>query len=155
MTKLKLAHYAALLAFAIGLVAARSGVAADRRPLTDWSGDWRAGDDLNIVIFLENGEELAIDGFATYGAQDADRVAQGSVQVGRFFARVTEDWVEEGNRIRFAVEDDEVLPFDTAIPGMCRIELQLVWPTLKAHDNGRCGGANVSFTGEYSNPDKK
>ena len=149
MTKLKLARHAALLAFAIGSFA-QSAAAADRRPLVDWAGDWRAGGDLNIVIFLEDGEELVIDGFATYGAQDPDRVTQGSVQVGRFFARVTRDRVEEGDRIRFAVEDDEVLPFDTAISGMCKIELQLVWPTLKARDNGRCGGANVSFTSEYS-----
>lgn len=128
---------------------------AGGRPLTDWGGSWSLGVEHTIDISLEEGSTLIVDGYATYGARDPERVAQGSVQVASFFARITSGQVEAGEVIRFAVDGDTVLPFETADGSLCKVELKLEWPKLRVHDNGRCGGANVSFTGLYTAPYKK
>lgn len=46
----------------------------------------------------------------------------------------------EGNRVTFSDEN----------PTLCIVKLELLGPDLlAANDNGRCGGANVSFGGVY------
>lgn len=124
------------------------------RPLVDWAWNWRAGDEHEIVVFLEPADaqvaaELVFDGYATYGAHDPDRVMQGSVQVGAFFARITPDWIEPGNRIRFTVGDHRALPFDDGGALDCKVDLRIEGAVLVVRDNGACGGANVSFSGRY------
>ena len=126
-----------------------------QRPLIDWVGSWTIGDEQTIDISIEDGRELVIDGYATYGARDPARVAEGSVQVAAFFARVTLDDVQDGNVIRFAFDGEEILPYEEPNEGLCKVELDLQGPLLRVHDNGRCGGANASFTGVYSAPFKK
>lgn len=128
---------------------------AGGRPLTDWVGSWSLGSEQTIDISLEEGSSLVVDGYATYGARDPERVAQGSVQVASFFARITRDQVEAGEVIRFTIDGDTVLPFAVADGSLCKVELKLEWPKLRARDNGRCGGANVSFIGLYAAPYKK
>ncbi len=132
-----------------------ASVEAGGRPLTDWVGSWSLGVEQTVDISLEEGGTLIVDGYATYGARDPERVAQGTVRVASFFARITGDQVEAGEVIRFAADGDTILPFATTDDGLCKVELALEWPKLRVHDNGRCGGANVSFTGLYAVPYRK
>lgn len=145
----------ALLAAAITSLSAPALAGASKRPLTDWVGSWIIGREQTIDISIEDGAELIVDGYATYGALDADRVAQGSVHVASFFARIPAGRIEGGNAIRFAYDGEALLPFDIPDGSICKVELVLEWPKLRAHDNGRCGGANASFTGLYSAPYKR
>lgn len=143
-----------LLATLTVVLSAPAHADGPQRSLVDWVGSWTIGVEQTIDISMENDRELVIDGYATYGARDPARIAEGSVQVGAFFARRTMDDIEDGNVIRFAFDGDEALPYENPDRGLCRVVLELKGAKLKVSDNGRCGGANVSFTGLYSAPYK-
>ena len=115
----------------------------------DWTGAWRSGDEQEIDIRKAAGNAIAIEGNATYGGDDPERVARGAINVGQIGGTVT----PEGDRAAFSAGDDgEAAPYD-ANPGddsVCRVRLWRVGPYLLAADNLMCGGMNVSFTGVYS-----
>lgn len=142
------------LAVTAMILSTRTQADGPLRPLIAWIGSWTLGVEQTIDISMGDDGELVIDGYATYGARDPARVAEGSVQVAAFFARVTLDEVADGNLIRLAFDGGEAVPFAEAESGMCMVELKLQGPRLIARDNGRCGGASVSFTGLYTAPFK-
>lgn len=95
---------------------------------------------------------LHVEGSATWGAHDAERVARGGVHVGEFAVDVRAN----GDRIAFSVDEGAeagamARPFGDAPEETyrCRVQLRLLGPYLLAHDNNACGGANVTFTGIY------
>jgi len=115
----------------------------------DWTGAWRSGDEQEIDIRKAAGNAIAIEGNATYGGDDPERVARGAINAGQIGGTLTPD----GDRAAFSAGDDgEAAPYD-ANPGddsVCRVRLWRVGPYLLAADNLMCGGMNVSFTGVYS-----
>jgi hypothetical protein len=114
----------------------------------DWTGAWRTGDEQEIDIKKAAGNAITIEGNATYGGNDPERVARGAINVGQIGGTLT----PEGDRAAFSAGDDgEAAPYD-ANPGddtVCRVRLWRVGSYLLAADNLMCGGMNVSFTGVY------
>ncbi|MDP5280519.1 hypothetical protein Q9Q95_16435 [Sphingomonas sp. DG1-23] len=119
---------------------------------TSWQGAWKAWESgIEIAAGRVRGT-LRIEGSATWGGHDPQRVAIGAVHVGEFSV----DTRSAGDRIAFSVDEsgengNKAAPFDDAPDEeyRCRVQLRLLGPYLLAHDNNACGGANVSFTGTY------
>lgn len=139
-------HLSAVLA---GCLLAAPALAADSSALDNWAGEWSTGVEEQITISVD-GDVLEIDGYASYGGNDPERVASGAVNVGSFSGVVPASWIEAGNRLRFAVDGGTPVALETAVDGLCTVELVLDGDTLTAEDNNACGGLNVSFSGQYS-----
>jgi hypothetical protein len=119
---------------------------------TSWQGAWKAWESEIKVAPGGIRGTLHVEGSATWGGHDPRRVAIGAVHVGEFAV----DTRSAGDRIAFSVDEGAesgamARPFDDAPDEeyRCRVQLRLLSPYLLAHDNGVCGGANVSFTGTY------
>lgn len=112
--------------------------------LAEWSGVWRAGAEKRISIGGDR-KRLRIEGEATWGASDPQRVESGAVHTGAFEATVT----PVGGTAGFATgPDGETLAFE-AETQLCKVRFWRLGPYLVAADNNRCGGANVTFTDVY------
>ena len=117
-----------------------------------WFGAWSAGPEQDITIALSPDGFMMIEGFASWGASDPERVERGAVNIGEFAVRVPVEWIDrrrgkldfavsvDGSAVRPAVADD----YD------CVVTLFLTDHGLKAEDNGMCGGHNVTFAGDYT-----
>lgn len=114
----------------------------------DFAGKWRAGPEQSMDIRRDGGD-WRLDGQATYGAQDPERLRRGAVNIGEVSATVPRAGVDGPTRLAFTVGDDGTLPYDKGDESACRMRMQLVGPWLVVTDNLRCGGANVTFTGIY------
>jgi hypothetical protein len=115
-----------------------------------WVGEWRAGDESAITIAVdERSGALLIEGQATFGADDPDRVAVGGVNAGEFSVQISQDWVDDDGAIAFTMAGDRALPFEEGESFDCRIRLNLEGGRLQVEDNHQCGGLNVTFTGTY------
>ena len=115
----------------------------------DWTGRWTAGPEQTITITQNDNREWVLEGEATYGASDPERVRRGSVNMGNFNAAVRRDEVQAGTFMAFTEGPNGTLAFDTGDEGLCRVSLRLVGPWMVVTDNGSCGGHNVSFSGIY------
>lgn len=126
-----------------------AGALADAAaPADGWRGIWRSGDEQEIDIRPAAGGAIAIEGNASYGGSDPERVARGAVNVGQISATLTP---ANGKAAFSAGDDGEGAPYD-ANPGddsVCRVRLWRLGPYLVAADNLMCGGMNVTFTGVY------
>ena len=118
----------------------------DRR--ATWVGAWTAGPEHNITISSGPGGVLAIEGFATWGASDPQRVESGGVNVGEFYAEVPGDWIV-GTQLAFGVGVDGTVRADAAEEFDCVVQLEIQEAELFVSDNGMCGGHNVRFNGVY------
>jgi hypothetical protein len=117
----------------------------------NWQGIWKAWEsEIQLAPGRIHGT-LHVEGSASWGAHDPERVARGAVHVGAFAV----DAGTAGDRIAFSVDESAdgttARPFNDAPEEeyRCRVQLRLLGPYLLAHDNNMCGGANVSFTGTY------
>lgn len=114
-----------------------------------WAGTWRSGDEQTITIKAKRDGGIAVNGDASWGASDPDRVKRGGVNVGEIVGEVS---IADGVAA-FAMDDDGATkPFDLKLPAdsdVCRVKLWRLGPYLVAADNLRCGGMNVTFTGVY------
>ncbi len=111
----------------------------------DWSGTWTAPEQL-ITIKPGRDGALDVDGSATFGALDRERVRRGAVNVGGISGSAK----PEGAILAFTMAGDgKTLPYDAGQESDCRIRLRLVGPYLLAEDNNDCGGFNVSFSRLY------
>lgn len=117
-------------------------------PADDWRGTWRSGDEQEIDIRPAAGDAIAVEGNASWGGSDPERVARGAVNVGQISATLK----PAAGKAAFSVgPDGEAAAYD-ADPGddsACRVRLWRLGPYLVAADNLACGGMNVTFTGVY------
>jgi len=119
-----------------------------------WLGAWSAGPEQDIEIGLTADGFMVIDGFASWGASDPQRVERGAINIGEFSARVPVQWIDRRKgKLDFALSPDgsTVRP---AVAGEydCVVVLFLAGDRLRAEDNGMCGGHNVTFNGDYTRP---
>lgn len=99
-------------------------------PLASWRGRWRKFDDM-IVLTPGRDGRLSAHGWAYWPGHG---ILPGHTGALSGTAR------PEGNRVTFSDKN----------PTLCVAKLELLGPDLLvANDNGRCGGANVSFGGVY------
>jgi hypothetical protein len=115
----------------------------------DWRGRWTAGPEQTITITQNDSRAWVLEGDATYGASDPERVRRGGVNMGNFSATVRREDVQAGAFISFTDGPDGTLAYDKGDDGLCRVALRLVGPWMVVNDNGSCGGHNVSFSGIY------
>jgi hypothetical protein len=133
-----------------------TGLAKDKKGdvLAAWIGAWTTGPEQNITILRGTGGMLSIEGFASWGASDPDRVASGGVNVGEFYADVPAGWIED-TRLAFGVGADGTIRPDAAEQFDCVVQLEIGYTQLLATDNGMCGGHNVRFDGTYHRAGKQ
>lgn len=137
------------LAVTIGPAAAQT---VSRLDLSEWVGQWAAGDEQTLRVTMPDKKGLQIEGFASYGADDPEKVAIGAVNVGEFSVRVPSRWIRADNVIEIMIgPDGEAEPAEKAGEHDCVLGLRLDWNInwIDVTDNGKCGGLNVSFTGQY------
>ncbi len=94
--------------------------------LNAWKGSWRYYDNV-LDIVLKKGV-LAVKGETSWDG------GGGNVHVGSVDGSAT----PQGNVLRVVDKEEG-----------CEVTLTFVGTRLVAHDNGECGGANVSFNGVY------
>ncbi len=114
-----------------------------------WAGTWRSGDEQTITIRPKPDGRIGIEGDATWGGHDPDRVKRGAVNAGNLSAEVS---VADGVAAFTDDGDGATKPFDVKLPAdavACRVKLWRLGPYLVAADNLGCGGMNVTFTGVY------
>jgi hypothetical protein len=136
-----------IVALALCALVVASGSALAQAAPEDWSGEWSASEEQFITVEATK-KSLVIEGWATWGAGDPERVERGGVNMGEFSARVPIGWVVD-DAVSFAVGVDETVPADAADEYDCVIEMRLVGEVLEVKDNMMCGGMNVTFSGEY------
>jgi len=111
-----------------------------------WTGSWRYSIEQQIVIKAALRDQITVDGDATWGMFDPQRVANGGVKQGSFHATVR----PKKGRVAFTQGDESnSLPYDPTSTD-CSLRLWLLGPYLAVVDNDACGGANVTFTGLYT-----
>ncbi|MHA6298141.1 hypothetical protein [Devosia sp. CAU 1758] len=116
--------------------------------LGGWVDNWTAGPEHDITILREAGGSLFIEGFATWGASDPERVERGGVNIGEFSVSVPGRWIVD-QALEFAIGTDGAIPADEAAEYDCILHLELIGHELVVSDNGICGGHNVRFDGVY------
>lgn len=114
--------------------------------LEDFAGHWGSGEEQVIDIVVE-GDRLAINGDATFGATIPERVESGRVNVGGISASA----VPEGNLVAWFDGLDGAEEWQ---PGnehfACAVRIWALPPYIVASDNHMCGGMGVSFSGVYA-----
>jgi hypothetical protein len=131
---------------------ARLGAQPPEAPVnapTPWAGTWQSGDEQTITIRPKPDGRIVIEGDATWGGHDPDRVKRGAVNAGNVSAEVS---VADGVAAFTVDGDGTTKPFDLKLPadsGACSVKLWRLGPYLVAADNLGCGGMNVTFTGVY------
>jgi hypothetical protein len=122
---------------------------AEQQADDDWLGDWRYGSQQRIRIRHRLDGRMALDGDATFGADDPARVRRGAVNTGDFSAIVA----PARGYLGFLVGDKgEALPYDAQRAKdetLCGLRMWRTGPYLVVADNLLCGGNNVTFTGIY------
>ncbi|MEO7323284.1 MAG: hypothetical protein ABIW82_00485 [Dokdonella sp.] len=119
---------------------------AGRAPVaSDWAGHWRRDDEADIRIRRLDDAHLEIEGDASWGGHDPERVENGGVHIGeieltrlRLTGYVLHFIAGGGNSPPAAGAEHE-----------CVVDLQWQAGKLLAKDNQQCGGMNVSFSGTY------
>ncbi|SFU33273.1 hypothetical protein SAMN02799631_00183 [Methylobacterium sp. 174MFSha1.1] len=111
----------------------------------DWTGTWTAPEQTIRIRPGKTAGTLAVEGDATYGTLDPDRVRRGAVNMGS----VAGEAAPSGHTLAFTMGDKGTLPFTAGAPTDCRLRLQLLSPFLLAEDNSACGGLNVTFANVY------
>lgn len=122
-----------------------------RLDLSEWVGEWVASEEQSITIAMPDKKAITIEGMATYGMLDPERVGIGAVNVGDFSVRIPAGWIYANNHLVFAVGSDGAMPAEEAEDFDCVISMRLDWNInwIDVTDNGMCGGHNVTFTGRY------
>jgi hypothetical protein len=131
------------------LVPPSASIAANAESIGDWIGDWRSGPEQQIKITRAADDRIALDGAATWGAGDPDRVKRGAVNTGDFSAIAA----LAGGHLAFLIGNEgKPLPYDAKRAKdqiLCGLRLWRTGPYLVVADNLQCGGNNVTFTGVY------
>jgi hypothetical protein len=97
-------------------------------PFAAWTGKWRYFDDR--IVLTQTGGRLSASGEAYWPGKNVMPANEGE------FAGTA---APSGNLLRITEED----------PVNCAVDMVLAGPFLIVHDNQRCGGQNVSFSGIF------
>jgi hypothetical protein len=110
-----------------------------------WDGVWRRAE--AKIVLKSRGDVVKISGSATYGAEDAERVKRGAVNLGELDGEAK----PRGNTLALGYDPDRSadLPNPEAAKDSCAARLVLYGRYLVVEDNLGCGGMNVSFSGVY------
>ena len=121
-------------------------VAPEAAPAPKWAGKWRRDRGAEIVL-KSDGDEVKVSGTAIWGASDPERVKRGAVHEGE----LDDSGKPRGQVLAIGYDPDRsgFPPARDAASDGCAAQLQLFDRYLMVKDNGKCGGANVSFTGLY------
>jgi hypothetical protein len=111
----------------------------------DWIGTWTRTEEGEITIKALAGGKLRVDGEATFGALDPDRLKRGAVNLGSLEGEA----MPKGNTIGLGDGYDGTKPLALDMGGDCQARLRLFGRYLVVQDNLGCGGMNVSFVGIY------
>jgi hypothetical protein len=112
----------------------------------DWLGTWTRIEEGEITIKALAGGKLRVDGEATFGARDPERVKRGAVNLGSLEGEA----MPKGNTIALGDGHDGTKnPLSLDMGGECLARLRLYGRYLVVEDNLGCGGMNVSFVGVY------
>lgn len=149
------------IAVAVVLAAGLTGLGAaqGKDKATDgraaWIGEWSAGAEQDIAISRDTNAMLKVEGFASWGASDPERVKIGAVNIGEFSVSVPEDWIGPDNDTMAFVArvDGTAAPYEQADQYDCALILRLKGDHLHVEDNMMCGGHNVTFNGVYQRAD--
>lgn len=98
-------------------------------PRSAWLGTWRDGD--STLAIKRAGSDLAISAHAYWPSRSDPDGHEGHLDA---------QGVPKGKSLALADPDD---------PEGCKLTLSLQHDFLVAHDNGACGGANVTLSGVY------
>jgi hypothetical protein len=116
----------------------------------DWAGEWKNdGPEANLSITRLDPGNVEIEGFATWGQDDPERVANGGVHVGEIGPvrlRLT------GHALHFVGSSGDSIgnaPPAAASSYDCIVDIQWKEHSLLVSDNYECGGMNVTFSGTY------
>lgn len=113
----------------------------------DWVGTWRRDREASIKLTLaKGGQAITVDGDATFGAFDPERIKRGTVNTGT----LAETAIPHGNLIALGEGYDGSSRPDVPDITDCLARLRLFGNYLVVEDNLSCGGLNVSFTGVYT-----
>lgn len=110
----------------------------------DWAGDWHRTE-ADLAIHPAAGGTLRVQGDATWGAFDPERVKRGGVNIGDIDGTAA----PRDGTLAFTVGTSRTLPYGKGDETDCRITLTRRGPYLVAKDNMNCGGHNVTFSGLY------
>jgi hypothetical protein len=113
--------------------------------IKNWHGRWSAPEKTISIQRGTSSNTLRLDGQATFGAFDAERVKRGAVNIGEFEA-VTRP---QGDSLAFTMKDGQALPYSRQMETECSVQLRRYGELLIAQDNQQCGGLNVSFSAVY------
>jgi hypothetical protein len=106
-----------------------TGTATPPAPAPAWAGKWVREEDAELTLEAA-AADVVVSGDAQWVGPNPD-----NVHVGEMSGQARPDG------------DTVVLPAAEAFD--CGATLRLLGPNLAVSDNGRCGGANVTFTGVY------
>lgn len=104
--------------------------AENARPLSAWAGKWQWGDVADLEIKVAD-DWLTVEGKAFWMGSEPGQIHDGELEGKAKPAR---------GLLALRDPDDE---------DSCVVMLRLIGPYLAVQDNGKCGGANVTFTGVY------
>lgn len=128
--------------------AALAEAPAEAPDLDAWTGRWTSGPEQTIAI-RRSGPSLTVEGDATYGGQDPDRVRRGAVNMGSFAVTIR----PAGSALAFTDGQKGVIGAYDAEEFSCSARMRLLPPILVVESNSACGGMNVSFSGLYRRGD--
>lgn len=117
--------------------------------LSQFVGAFSASNEQFITITL-GADGLEVEGNATWGMGDPERVERGGVNLGEFSASVPREWIVNKG-FSFGMTDEGTVRASDAGQYDCVIKIKF-WPDASffdAKDNRYCGGMNVSFNGRY------
>jgi hypothetical protein len=111
-----------------------------------WIGTWDRNEASISFARAPNGR-LKTTGWATWGANNPERVARGGINT----SEVEGTAALTGDQIAFAIGNDGItLPYEAAPQSSCAIRMRRIGPWLLVDDNDDCGGMNVTFDGIYT-----
>lgn len=114
--------------------AAITRVAPPPPSIAAWRGNWQRDEASIDIKSAKRPGRVSIDGTATWGTHDPERVERGGINTGELSGEAA----PVGDRLSI-----------TDGPEGCTAWFRLVGPYLVVTDNLQCGGLNVSFSGIY------
>jgi len=113
--------------------------------LADWIGSWSREEATITIKTASKAGALSIEGLATFGGSDPERVRRGAVNSGEIEGLA----IPNGADLSFTMGGNGVtLPLEQGEG--CKVWIGRLGRFNLVSDNSGCGGLNVSFSGVYA-----